>query len=54
MSYVKDREDLYFLQDYDAMRIEKYDVIGQLLQSNNVFIVTGFIPKKDGEAIKTN
>jgi len=52
MSYVKDREDLYFLQDYDAMRIEKYDVIGQLLQSNNVFIVTGFIPKKDGEAIK--
>lgn len=51
-SYDKDRESLLFLQDYDAMGIEKYDTIGKLLQSKNVFILTGFISQRDSESIK--
>lgn len=51
-SYKDDRERLLFIQDYDAMGIERYDTIGKLLQSKNVFILTGFIPKKDSESVK--
>ncbi|NLL72457.1 MAG: V-type ATP synthase subunit I [Clostridiales bacterium] len=51
-SYDKDREKLLFLTDYDTMRIDKYEAMGNLLQSKNVFILTGFIPKKDGETVK--
>jgi V/A-type H+-transporting ATPase subunit I len=47
ISYDKDRNDLKFLQDYDTMRLDKYEVIGSLLQSRNVFIVTGFIAQRD-------
>lgn len=47
ISYDKDRNDLKFLQDYDTMRLEKYEVLGSLLQSKNVFIITGFIAEKD-------
>jgi V/A-type H+-transporting ATPase subunit I len=45
------KEDLEFLQDYDAMRSEKYEVIGHLLQSKNALIITGYIPKKDADQI---
>ena len=41
------RKDILFLQDYDRMRADKYDVIGQLSQSKNVFVLTGYIPEKD-------
>ncbi len=51
-SYDKSREDMYFLLDYETIRIEKYDVIGNLLQSKNVFIITGFIPEKDAKHIE--
>jgi len=46
-SYKKLREDLNFLFDYETMRAEKYEVIGHLLQSKNVFVMTGYIPAKD-------
>lgn len=45
-SYHEQKEDLLFLQDYDTMRADKYDVIGHLLQSKNVFVMTGYIPEK--------
>ena len=47
ISYDKDRNELKFLLDYDTMRLEKYEVIGTLLQSKNVFIISGFIAEKD-------
>jgi V/A-type H+-transporting ATPase subunit I len=46
------REDLLFLQDYDRMRSDKYEVIGQLLQSNNVFVMTGYIPQRDAKSLE--
>lgn len=51
-SYDKKRNELKFLQDYDTMRLEKYEVLGTLLQSKNVFIITGFIPEKDSKFIE--
>lgn len=52
------RNDLLFLQDYDRMRSDKYEVIGRLLQSPKVFILTGYIPeceeKKVEEALNAN
>lgn len=51
-SYDEKRKDLHFLQDYDTMRAEKYDVIGSMVQSKNVFILTGFVPRKDSEDVK--
>jgi V/A-type H+-transporting ATPase subunit I len=47
ISYDKDRNKLKFLLDYDTMRLEKYEVLGTLLQSKNVFIISGFIAEKD-------
>jgi V/A-type H+/Na+-transporting ATPase subunit I len=44
------REDILFLQDYETMRSEKYDVIGHLLQTKNVFVMSGFIPEKDSKS----
>jgi V/A-type H+/Na+-transporting ATPase subunit I len=46
-SFGQMQEDIQFLQDYESMRIEKYDVIGQILQSKNVFVMNGYIPKSE-------
>ena len=51
-AYDMDRNELKFLQDYDTMRLEKYEVIETLLQSKNVFIISGFIAEKDIKAIE--
>jgi len=41
------RDDLLLLQDYERIRADKYDVIGRLAQSRNVFILSGYIPSRD-------
>ncbi len=51
-SYDKECGNLKFLLDYETMRSEKYEVIGNMIQSNNVFIFTGFIAERDSEAVK--
>lgn len=51
-SYDNNRDDLYLLLDYEAVRTEKYEAIGKMLQSKNVFIITGFIPEKDAKQIE--
>lgn len=48
------KEDLLLLQDYERARAEKYEVIGQLAQSKNVFILTGYIPQKDIEKLESD
>lgn len=44
-SYENSREELRFLQDYETMRSEKYEVLGNLLQSKSVFVMNGYITK---------
>lgn len=52
VAYEAEKEDLLFLQDYEVMRSEKYEVIGHLVQSKNVFVITGFIAEKEVKAIE--
>lgn len=47
-SYATMREDILFLSDYESMRLSKYEVLGQMVQSNKSFFLTGYIPKKEG------
>ena len=47
------REDLLYTIDYFTMRTEKYDVLGRLWQSPHVFLITGYIPAENAEALKT-
>ena len=50
-SYGSIIEEIHFLQDYETMRAEKYEVISHLLQSNNVFVMTGYIPEVEAKAV---
>lgn len=52
ISLAQYREDLLFLQDYDRMRSDKYDVIGQMSQSKNIFILTGYIASKELKSLE--
>ncbi len=49
--FQKQKDDLQFLYDYETMRLEKYDAIGHLLQSKNVFFLSGYIAEKDAMAL---
>lgn len=53
-SYADRKDDIRFLIDYDTMRAEKYSVINKLSQSKNTFIMTGYIPEKERQAIETS
>ncbi|MBB2183169.1 V-type ATP synthase subunit I [Lachnospiraceae bacterium MD1] len=46
------REDLQFLLDYEKMRQDKYEIIGHLLQSSNVFVLSGYIPQKEAAELE--
>ncbi|HAN21998.1 MAG: V-type ATP synthase subunit I [Clostridiales bacterium GWF2_36_10] len=50
---VAQREDIRFFVDYETIRAEKYNVINQLSQSKNTFIMTGYIPEKEKSIIET-
>ena len=52
IALAQNRGDISFLADYDTMRGEKYEVIGHLLQSKNIFILTGFIPVREKAALE--
>ena len=51
-TYGDRREDLCFLYDYYAMRIEKYEVLALLRQSRRTFIITGYLPAKNVPALE--
>lgn len=47
------RHDIQFLLDYDTMRMEKYDVISRLVQSNRVFVINGYIAETEARKVET-
>ncbi len=51
-SYKEQRGDICFLQDYEAIRSEKYGVISRLLQSGKSFILTGYIPDENAAELE--
>ncbi len=46
------REKIRFAADYYRMRVDKYQVIGELLQSGHAFFVNGFVPKDQAQKLK--
>lgn len=47
------RDDIRYLEDYMNIRAEKYCVIEKLIQSRNVFILSGYIPAVNSEGLKS-
>lgn len=47
--YTDVREKLRMLADYYRVRADKYEVLGQLPQSERTFIISGYIPVRDAE-----
>lgn len=41
------REDLKILADYYRVRADKYEVLGQLPQSERTFVISGYIPRQN-------
>lgn len=39
------REDLKLLSDYYRLRAQKYEALGEILQSEKTCMITGFIPE---------
>lgn len=50
--YQDKRLEMLYTIDYFTMRLEKYDVLGRLWQSDHVFVVSGFIPQEDADKLK--
>lgn len=44
-------DDINFLLDYLAMRKDKYDALKQIGMSRSTFILTGYIPQRDADAL---
>ena len=40
------REQIKLLADYYRMRADRYEVLGEIPQSESTFIVSGYIPEK--------
>jgi V/A-type H+-transporting ATPase subunit I len=45
------REDLQLLSDYYRIRADKYNVLGNLLQSHSTFLITGYVLERDEEKV---
>ena len=46
-SHKDQKKDFEMLSDYYRIRAQKYQVLGDLLQSKKTFLVTGYVPQKD-------
>ena len=52
ISYAPKREELEILSDYYRMRAQKYEVLGDLPQSRETFVLSGYIPARQAQALK--
>ncbi len=50
--YAEERDDIRFIQDYYTMRADKYEVIGNLEQSDRTFLLSGFVPAAAAPALE--
>ncbi len=46
------RDRIRFAEDYYRMRVDKYTVLGELLQSEHVFFIHGFVPEDQAQPLK--
>ncbi|MCH1984469.1 V-type ATP synthase subunit I [Ruminococcus sp. OA3] len=46
-----ERQNLKLTADYFRMRADKYEVLGQLPQTENVFFISGYIPQEKAQSV---
>lgn len=46
-TYAEFRDDINFLEDYFVLRTDKYKALDKISMSDNVFVLTGYIPAED-------
>ena len=46
-----ERQNLKFTADYFRMRADKYEVLGKLPQTENVFFISGYVPQEKAQAV---
>lgn len=51
-SYADNRDDIKLLSDYYRIRADKYQVLGELLQSKSTFVITGYILEQDSAKVE--
>ena len=51
-AYAKEKADFQFLEDYFALKADKYRALSQISMDEKVFILTGYIKEKDAEKFK--
>ena len=51
-SYAEKRTQLRFAEDYFTMRADKYEVISGLAQSRRTFVLEGYLPAKQAQALE--
>ncbi|HIZ22410.1 MAG TPA: V-type ATP synthase subunit I [Candidatus Blautia faecigallinarum] len=51
LSFGEEREELKLAADYYRIRRERYEILGSLLQSKRTFLVTGYVPEKNADAL---
>ena len=44
--YGKDRKEIQIFSDYFRARSQKYEVLGEVLQSKRTFLISGYVPSK--------
>lgn len=52
-TYAEFRGDIEFLQDYFVLRTDKYKALDKISMSDNVFVLTGYIPEIKVEELRT-
>ncbi len=51
LMYEDERKNLRTISDYYRMRADRYHVLGQIPQTKNTFLISGYVPEQDAERI---
>lgn len=51
-TYENSRENLKMLSDYFRIRAQKYEILGDVAQTEKTFLMTGFVPARDLNALE--
>ena len=51
LDYEGERKNLRMISDYYRMRADRYQVLGQIPQTKNTFLISGYVPEEDAKRI---
>ena len=51
-NYAQDRQSMKIASDYFRARAQRYEVLGEVLQSRRTFLISGYVPEKDVAALQ--